>query len=134
MTALLRVADVEIDFETRLGVVRAVRGVSFEVGMGDSVAIVGASGSGKTVLSRSLLGLVDEPGVVRGSIDFDGLEVIGSSGVRAAQGARHGDGDGVPGLAGRAQSRSSPSARSSPRSSRCGSRCLAMKRGQRPSA
>jgi peptide/nickel transport system ATP-binding protein/oligopeptide transport system ATP-binding protein len=41
--------------------------------------MVGASGSGKTVLSRSLLGLVDEPGVVRGSITFDGLEIIGSS-------------------------------------------------------
>jgi oligopeptide transport system ATP-binding protein len=79
MTELLRVKDVEIDFETRLRVVHAVRGVSFTVGMGDAVAMVGASGSGKTVLSRSLLGLVDEPGVVRGSITFDGLEIIGSS-------------------------------------------------------
>ncbi len=79
MTELLRVKDVEIDFETRLRLVQAVRGVSFAVGMGDAVAVVGASGSGKTVLSRSLLGLVDEPGVVRGSITFDGLEIVGAS-------------------------------------------------------
>jgi oligopeptide transport system ATP-binding protein len=79
MSDLLRVADVEVDFETRRGVVNAVRGVSFSVAMGDSVALVGASGSGKTVLSRSLLGLVAEPGVVRGRITFDGLDVVGNS-------------------------------------------------------
>jgi oligopeptide transport system ATP-binding protein len=79
MTGLLRVADLAVDFRTRGGVVAAVRGVSFNIDAGDSVAIVGASGSGKTVLSRSLLGLVDEPGVVRGSIDFDGIEVVGAS-------------------------------------------------------
>ncbi len=81
MSDLLRVTDVEVDFETRFGTVRAVRGVSFSVGMGDAVALVGASGSGKTVLNRSLLGLVDEPGVVRGKIAFDGLDIIGSSEV-----------------------------------------------------
>jgi ABC-type dipeptide/oligopeptide/nickel transport system ATPase component len=79
MTELLRVSNVEIDFETPLRRVQAVRGVSFSVEKGDAVAIVGASGSGKTVLSRSLLGLVDEPGVVRGSINFGGFEVVGRS-------------------------------------------------------
>jgi peptide/nickel transport system ATP-binding protein/oligopeptide transport system ATP-binding protein len=79
VTELLRVSNIEIEFGTRGGIVKAVRGVSFALGMGDSVAIVGASGSGKTVLSRSLLGLVDEPGVVRGSINFDGIEVVGNS-------------------------------------------------------
>jgi peptide/nickel transport system ATP-binding protein/oligopeptide transport system ATP-binding protein len=47
--------------------------------MHDAVAIVGASGSGKTVLSRALLGLIDEPGVVRGSITYEGAEVVGRS-------------------------------------------------------
>ncbi|HEY4201973.1 MAG TPA: ABC transporter ATP-binding protein [Devosiaceae bacterium] len=79
MTGLLRVDSVEIDFQTQSSVVRAVRGVSFEVGMGDAVAIVGASGSGKTVLSRSILGLVDAPGTVRGSINFDGQEIVGAA-------------------------------------------------------
>ena len=86
-----------------------------------SVAMVGASGSGKTVLSRSLLGLVDEPGVVRGSINFDGLEVVGCSGSPscarcAASGWRWCSRTRWTGSI-----RSTPSARSSPRSSRCGS-------------
>jgi peptide/nickel transport system ATP-binding protein/oligopeptide transport system ATP-binding protein len=79
VSELLRVRDVEIDFHTRTRVVHAVRGVSFDVGMNDSVAIVGASGSGKTVLNRALLGLIDEPGVVRGSIMFDDTEIVGRS-------------------------------------------------------
>jgi peptide/nickel transport system ATP-binding protein/oligopeptide transport system ATP-binding protein len=77
MGALLQVRDVEIDFDTVGGLVQAVRGVSFDVDAGDAVALVGASGSGKTVLNRALLGLVDQPGIVRGSIRFDGKEVVG---------------------------------------------------------
>ncbi|HTN60698.1 MAG TPA: ABC transporter ATP-binding protein [Devosia sp.] len=79
MSELLQVTDLSIDFATRGEPVRAVRGVSFSVGSGDAVAIVGASGSGKTVLGRSLLGLVEEPGTVRGSIRFDGKEIVDSS-------------------------------------------------------
>jgi len=75
----LSVKNVEIDFETQRGTVRAVRGVDFSIGMGDSIAMVGASGSGKTVLGRSLLGLVEEPGIVRGSINFEGTEIVGCS-------------------------------------------------------
>ncbi len=79
MSALLEIRDLRIDFDTPLRVVQAVRGVSFDVDRGDAVAIVGASGSGKTVLSRSLLGLVDEPGEVRGSISLEGTQIVGSS-------------------------------------------------------
>jgi peptide/nickel transport system ATP-binding protein/oligopeptide transport system ATP-binding protein len=78
MSAVLTVRDVNIDFQTRTDVVHAVRGVSFDVGLGDAIALVGASGSGKTVLSRSLLGLVEEPGTVQGSIMFDGRELVGA--------------------------------------------------------
>jgi len=88
MSALLEVENVRVDFNTQRGVVQALRGVSFSVDPGESVAIVGASGSGKTVLSRSLLGLVDEPGVVSGSIVFDGQQVVGApeSRLRAIRG------------------------------------------------
>nr|WP_275889370.1 ABC transporter ATP-binding protein [Nakamurella flavida] len=69
----------EIDFHTVSGPVAAVRGVSFTLDAGDSLAIVGESGSGKTVTNRALLGLVDAPGEVRGSIRFDGTDVVGRS-------------------------------------------------------
>ena len=77
MTTLLEIKNVNVTFETRFRSVPAVRGVSLTVGQGESVALVGASGSGKTVLSRSILGLVDEPGIVSGSILFDGKQIVG---------------------------------------------------------
>ncbi|WP_426289801.1 ABC transporter ATP-binding protein (plasmid) [Ensifer adhaerens] len=79
MTKLLQVSDLRVTFESGFGKVDAVRGVSFSMDMGDAIAIVGASGSGKTVLGRSMLGLVDAPGVVHGSIRFDGEEIVGRS-------------------------------------------------------
>jgi oligopeptide/dipeptide ABC transporter ATP-binding protein len=57
--------------------VRALDGVSFDVGSGDAVAVVGESGCGKTTLGRLMLKLV-EP--TTGSIAFDGTELAGLSG------------------------------------------------------
>src|SRR5206468_3294227 len=54
---LLEVADLRVTFRTPDGVVRAVDGVSFELRAGRILAVIGESGSGKTVLFKSLLGL-----------------------------------------------------------------------------
>lgn len=73
MGALLKVQDLCIHFETEQGDIQAVRGVSFCLGAGEALAIVGESGCGKTVLCKSIAGLLPRSGrVAGGEILFDG--------------------------------------------------------------
>jgi oligopeptide/dipeptide ABC transporter ATP-binding protein len=77
MTPLLTIDDLTVEFATENGVVRAVDGVSLEVGRGEILGLAGESGSGKSVTAMSVLGLVRPPGrVVRGSIRFDGEDLL----------------------------------------------------------
>ena len=63
---LLEVQDLTVDFHTHGGTVEAVRGVSFSVACGETLAIVGESGCGKSVSMQALLGLIPmPPGVIR---------------------------------------------------------------------
>jgi len=63
---LLEVQDLTVDFHTHGGTVEAVRGVSFSVARGETLAIVGESGCGKSVSMQALLGLIPmPPGVIR---------------------------------------------------------------------
>ena len=59
--SLLQVKDLSIHFHTRNGVVEAVNGISFNVEAGKTFAIIGESGSGKSVACYSMLGLVPMP-------------------------------------------------------------------------
>jgi peptide/nickel transport system ATP-binding protein len=75
-TPLLEITDVATWFDTPRGLVHAVDGVSFTVDRGRTLGIVGESGAGKTVLARSIMGLLPKKNVVRhGSIRFDGVEL-----------------------------------------------------------
>ena len=77
---LLDVTDLRTHFATRDGVVRAVDGVSFSVDPGETVAIVGESGCGKSVTSLSILRLIPQPpGRVAGTIRFDGRDLLALS-------------------------------------------------------
>ena len=58
---LLEVQDLTVDFHTHGGTVEAVRGVSFSVARGETLAIVEESGCGKSVSMRALLGLIPMP-------------------------------------------------------------------------
>jgi len=60
--ALLSVSDLSIEFRTRSGTVRALEKVGFDVGRGETVALVGEIGSGKSVTAYALLGLLDPGG------------------------------------------------------------------------
>jgi peptide/nickel transport system ATP-binding protein len=77
---LLSVCDLTVHFppvnERDGAVVRAVDGVSFDLAVGEALAIVGETGSGKTTIGRALLGL-HPPGTTRGSIRLAGRELVG---------------------------------------------------------
>jgi peptide/nickel transport system ATP-binding protein len=74
---LLEVTDLRTVFATDDGEFAAVDGVSFTVDAGRTLAIVGESGCGKSVSSLSIMGLVQRPGRVAGSVRFEGRELIG---------------------------------------------------------
>ena len=78
---LLRVDGLKTHFHTRDGVVRAVDGVSFDVHPGETLAIVGESGCGKSVTAMSILRLLPMPParIVGGRIEFDGRDLLGLS-------------------------------------------------------
>jgi peptide/nickel transport system permease protein len=77
-SALLEVRDLSIEFETDVGRVRVVDGVSFDVAEGKIVGLVGESGSGKTVSSLAVLRLLPSPPaqIVGGSIRFNGKNLF----------------------------------------------------------
>jgi len=78
--ALLEVDQLQTHFATPDGVVRAVEGVSFHVEAGETVAIVGESGCGKSVTSMSILRLIAEPpGKIKGRITFEGRDLLALS-------------------------------------------------------
>ena len=74
---ILEVENLKFSFKTYGGVVQAVRGISFEVGQGEVVGIVGESGCGKSVTAQCLIRLNPEPpGFFEdGSIKYKGKEI-----------------------------------------------------------
>ncbi len=75
--ALLEVENLQTHFATPDGVVRAVDGLSFHVDAGETLAIVGESGCGKSVTSMSVLRLIAEPpGKIAGKIRFLGTNLL----------------------------------------------------------
>jgi peptide/nickel transport system ATP-binding protein len=75
--ALLEVENLQTHFRTPDGVNRAVDGVSFEVERGETMAIVGESGCGKSVTANSILRLVPQPpGKIAGKIRFEGTDLL----------------------------------------------------------
>jgi peptide/nickel transport system permease protein len=74
---LLDVDDLRTYFFTYRGIVRAVDGVSFSLGRSDAVGLVGETGCGKSVATRSILRLVTPPGrIVSGRVVFDGQDIL----------------------------------------------------------
>ena len=74
---ILDVKNLEISFKTDNGLVRAVRGVSFDLHKGETLCIVGESGSGKSVTSKAIMGILANNAVVdNGSIMYNGEDLL----------------------------------------------------------
>ncbi|MCQ4080168.1 ABC transporter ATP-binding protein [Streptomyces sp. RB6PN25] len=91
-TALLDVRDLHVAFRTREGVAKAVNGVSYSVNAGETLAVLGESGSGKSVTAQAITGILDTPPgfISKGEILFKGTDLLRMSGgerrkVRGAQ-------------------------------------------------
>ena len=89
MPSLLEVRDLTTQFPTRAGLVRSVDGVSFDIGEGELVGLVGESGCGKSITALSIMRLISSPGrIVSGSIRFKGeqLTTAATDRMRAIRG------------------------------------------------
>ncbi|WP_051750438.1 ABC transporter ATP-binding protein [Phycicoccus jejuensis] len=75
---LLEVDDLFVEFHTRDGVATAINGVSFELRQGESLAILGESGSGKSVTAQAIMGILDMPPAVipQGHIRYCGEDLL----------------------------------------------------------
>ncbi len=78
MVDILQVRNLTTHFFTQDGVVEAVNDVSFDVASGETIALVGESGCGKTVSALSILRLIQEPPgkIINGEIRFDGENLL----------------------------------------------------------
>ncbi|MFB6961350.1 ABC transporter ATP-binding protein [Streptomyces sp. NPDC056309] len=75
---LLEVRDLHVEFRTRDGVVHAVNGVGYEVDAGETLAVLGESGSGKSVTAQAVMGILDVPPgrISGGRILFRGSDLL----------------------------------------------------------
>nr|WP_206323584.1 ABC transporter ATP-binding protein [Streptomyces sp. HNM0574] len=75
---MLDVRDLHVAFHTRDGVARAVNGVSYTVDEGETLAVLGESGSGKSVTAQAVMGILDMPPgrITGGEIRFEGEDLL----------------------------------------------------------
>ncbi|OKI69437.1 ABC transporter ATP-binding protein [Streptomyces sp. MJM1172] len=75
---LLEVRDLHVEFRTRDGVAKAVNGVNYSVAEGETLAVLGESGSGKSVTAQAVMGILDTPPgrIAGGEILFKGKDLL----------------------------------------------------------
>ena len=95
---LLEIRGLQAEFRTRAGTVRPLDGVSFELRAGETLAVLGESGSGKSVTALAIMGLLPRPAgrVVGGQVLFDGTDLAQRPRPEVRR-PRHRNGHGVPG-------------------------------------
>ncbi|MGK5641119.1 ABC transporter ATP-binding protein [Streptomyces sp. URMC 126] len=75
---LLEVRDLHVEFHTRDGVAKAVNGVNYSVSSGETLAVLGESGSGKSVTAQAIMGILDMPPgrIPKGEILYRGKDML----------------------------------------------------------
>ncbi|MPZ79543.1 MAG: ATP-binding cassette domain-containing protein [Actinophytocola sp.] len=75
---LLEVRDLRVEYRTSYGLTNAVNGLSYSVNRGETLAILGESGSGKSVAARAVLGIIESPPgyVTGGEVLFDDVDLL----------------------------------------------------------
>ncbi len=90
---MLRIDDLQVELDAESGIVRAIDGLSLALQRGETFALVGESGCGKSMTALALMRLLPESGAVTaGDIHLDDTDVLGlpESGMRAVRGGRIG--------------------------------------------
>src|SRR5437764_14659502 len=89
---LLEVADLHVEFRTRAGLAKAGNGVNYSVRAGETLAVLGESGSGKSVTAQAVMGILDSPPgfITGGEIVFKGRDLLklGKEDRRQVRGAQ----------------------------------------------
>ena len=75
---LLEVEDLHVEFRTRRGVVQANNGINYTLREGETLAILGESGSGKSVSAQAVMGIIDSPPgfITKGAIRYRGKDLL----------------------------------------------------------
>jgi ABC-type microcin C transport system duplicated ATPase subunit YejF len=76
MDTLLSIKNLRVAFNTDAALIEAVRGVSLEIAKGETLAIVGESGAGKSQVFHALMGLLPGNGKAQGDIIFDSQSIL----------------------------------------------------------
>ena len=89
---MLTVRNLDVTFNVDNNTVHAVKGVSYDVNLGESLGIVGESGSGKSVSSLAIMGLLPPTATVKGDIIFKGqyLTQLSDADYRLVRGSQIG--------------------------------------------
>ncbi|SDN29013.1 oligopeptide transport system ATP-binding protein [Actinacidiphila guanduensis] len=89
---LLDVRNLHVEFRTREGIAKAVNGVNYSVHAGETLAVLGESGSGKSVTAQAVMGILDSPPgfITQGEVVFQGRDLLRMGGEerRKIRGAR----------------------------------------------
>ncbi|HET6738836.1 MAG TPA: ABC transporter ATP-binding protein [Kribbella sp.] len=85
---MLSVRDLRVEFATAGGMVAAVDGASFDVAAGETVALLGESGSGKSVTAQAVLGIVPKPAgrITGGSITYEDRDLLAPGVAKSLRG------------------------------------------------